>query len=71
MRILTRVGAVLLAVAFCAPALACSDMMQQTTAEKKVEQPAVAKAQKTQTVKKASKAKTTVAKAQTPKVAAN
>jgi hypothetical protein len=67
MRNLTRVVAVLAAVAFAAPALACSEM-QQTTAEKKVEKPVVAKADKT---KKTDKAQTTVAKAQVSKPVAN
>jgi hypothetical protein len=67
MKNLTRVVAVLVAVGFSAPALACSDM-QQTTAEKTAAKPAVAKAQK---VKKADKAQTTVAKAQVSRPAAN
>ena len=72
MKSLIRLGAVLAAVGFCAPALACGDMMQQTTAQTVTEQqPAVAKAQPKQTVKKTAKAQTKVAKVQTPKVAAN
>jgi cytochrome c-type biogenesis protein CcmH/NrfG len=74
MKSLIRVGAVLAAVAFCAPALACSDMWQQTTAQQTTEQqPAVAKAQPKQTkqtVKKTAKAQTKVAKTQGQKVAA-
>jgi hypothetical protein len=71
MTTLIRLGAVLAAVAFCAPARACSDMMQQTTAQTTTEQqPAVAKAQPRQTVKKTVKAQTKVAKTQAPKVAA-
>lgn len=67
MRNLTRVVAVLAAVAFAVPALACSEM-QQTTAQTKVEKPAVAKAVK---AKKAQTTQTTVAKAQTAKPAPN
>ena len=75
MRSLIRAGAVLAAVAFCAPALACSDM--QTTAQQATEQqPAVAKAQPMQsqqtrqTVKKTAKAQPKVAKTHGQKVAA-
>jgi hypothetical protein len=80
MKTLIRLGAVLGAVALCAPALACSEM-QQTTAQKPAEQqPAVASGQdqktptqtQTQTQsqqKKAAKADTKVAKAQAPKPA--
>ena len=69
MKVLTRVFAVLAVVLFGAPALACSDMMHQTTAEKKVEQPAVAsKTQQPQTSKSTAKAQTKTAK---QKVAAN
>ena len=73
MKVLKRVLAVLAAVSFAAPALACSDMWQQTTAEKKVEQPAVAKTQqqKPQTAKKTAKAQTKASKDQAAKVAAN
>ncbi len=76
MKTLIRLGAVLAAVALCAPALACSEMMQQTTAQTTEQQPAVAKAQPTQTkakqtTTKAAKAQPKVAKAQTAKVAAN
>ncbi len=42
MKTLTRVVAALALAAFAVPALPCSDM-QQTTAQKKVEAPAVAK----------------------------
>ncbi len=77
MRNLIRLGAVLAAVAVCAPALACSDM--QTTAQtdpqpKQQEQKSVAEAQPApakQTVKKAARAQTRVAKAQAQKVATN
>ena len=71
MKVLKRVLAVLAAASFAAPALACSDMWQQTTAEKKVEQPAVAKTQQPQTAKKTAKAQTKTAKDQSAKVAAN
>ncbi len=68
-----RLGAVLVAVALCAPALACSDMMQQTTAQTTEQQPAVAKSQTPQTkqtTKKTAKTQKT-AKKQSAKVAAN
>ncbi len=74
MKTLIRLGAVLVAVALCAPALACSEMMQQTTAQTTEQQPAVAKAQTKQTKQtatKAVKAQPKVAKAQAAKVAAN
>ncbi len=62
MKTLLRLGAVLAAVALAAPALACSEY-KQTTADVKVEQPAVAtKAQP------ASKAEAKTAQAQ-PKTA--
>ncbi len=79
MKTLMRVGAVLAAVAFCAPALACSDMWQQTTAQTTTtEQQPVAAAQPAQAeqvkqarqVKKTAKAQTKVAKARSQKVAA-
>jgi hypothetical protein len=77
MKTLTRVLAVLAAVACAAPALACSDMMQQTTADNAVQQPAVAKApaqpQKAKKADKtaATKSGTQLAKAQLPKQAQN
>jgi hypothetical protein len=77
MKSLMRMGAVLAAVAFCAPALACSEAWQQTTAQTATEQqPAVAKAQtqqtqQTKTVKKTAKAQTKAAKPHGQKVAAN
>ncbi len=75
MKTLMRLGAVLVAVALCAPALACSDMMmQQTTAQTtEQQQPAVAKSQTPQTkqtTKKTAKTQKT-AKKQSAKVAAN
>jgi len=74
MKSLIRVGAVLAAVALCAPALACSDMWQQTTAQTTTQQqPEVAKAQtprtKQATTKKTAKAQTKAARAQGQKVA--
>jgi len=69
MKVLFRVAAVLAAVALGAPALACSEM-QQTTAEKTVQQQPVAKAQKVDKAKKADSS-TAVAKAQTGKPAPN
>jgi hypothetical protein len=77
MKTLTRVLAVLAAVACAAPALACSDMMQQTTADNAVQKPAVAKAQtRAQKATKAtktaaSKSGAELAKAQLPKQAQN
>ncbi len=73
MKTLIRLGAVLGAVALCAPALACSDMMQQTTAQTTEQQPAVAKSQTKQTKQATKKTAKTqkAAKAQTAKVAAN
>ena len=68
MRSLMRALAVVGVVAFAAPALACSEM-QQTTAEKKVEKPAVAKAVKAKKLNKAPA--TTIAKAQVARPAAN
>jgi hypothetical protein len=70
MRNLTRVAAVLAAVAFAVPALACSEM-KQTTAQTKVEQQPVAKAVKVKKAEKAKATQTTVAKAQTSKPAPN
>ncbi len=78
MKSLIRVGAVLAAVAFCVPALACSEMMQQTTADNTQQQPAVATAQPApaKQVQKSARAQpkqskaTRVAKAPAQKVAA-
>jgi hypothetical protein len=70
MKNLTRVVAVLAAVAFAVPALACSEM-QQTTAQTKVEQQPVAKAVKAKKAEKATTSQTTVAKAQAAKPAPN
>ncbi len=78
MKTLMRAGAVLAAVAFCAPALACSDMWQQTTAQTTTEQqqpvasaqPAPKQVKQARQVKKTAKAQTKVAKAQSQKVAA-
>ncbi len=72
MKTLMRLAAVLAAVAMSAPALACSDMMQQTTAQSGTEQqPAVASSpQKTQPVKKTAKVQKKAAKTQSAKVAA-
>ncbi len=74
MKSLIRAGAVVAAVAFCAPALACSDMWQQQTTAQTDTQPQqpVAKAQPApakQTVKKTAKAQPK-AKTQSQKVAA-
>ncbi len=78
MKTLMRVGAVLAAVAFCAPALACSEMWQQTTAQTTTEQQPVAAAQPAQTkqtkqvkqAKKTAKAQPKAARSQAQKVAA-
>ncbi|HTO98122.1 MAG TPA: hypothetical protein VMK66_13825 [Myxococcales bacterium] len=72
MRTLMRLAAVLAAVAMSVPALACSDMMQQTTAQTGAsQQPAVASSpQKTQPAKKTVKAQKKAAKTQSAKVAA-
>jgi hypothetical protein len=77
MKTLTRVLAVLAVMALAAPALACQEMMQQTTADKAAEKPVVARAEKVKkseqaaTAKAKTKAQTELAKAQLPKPAQN
>jgi hypothetical protein len=71
MRTLMRVVMVVAAAALAVPALACSEQMQTSSVQATAQQPAVAKAQKTQSSKKAAKTQTAASKTQAPKVAQN